>query len=113
MIPAFLSGGSSGPPKKPCFTLRELHARFQLPPHSSSVYKTATTPAIAMTAAAKLPTCLVSAAALPLAEAPEPELEEPVDEAPFAPVELARPVETAAPVVAVATIVVVQLQSEL
>jgi hypothetical protein len=66
-----------------------------------------------MTAAAKLPTCLVSAAAFPLAEAPDPELEEPVGEEPSEPVELARPVETAAPVVAVATIVVVQLQSEL
>jgi hypothetical protein len=66
-------------------------------------YKTATTPAIAMTAAAKLPTCLVSVAALPEAEDP------PVEDA----VALARPVEATAPEVAVATIVVVQLQSEL
>jgi len=73
------------------------------------LYKKATIPAMAMTAAAKLPTCLVSAAALPDAEAPDPELDAPVAEAPF------EPVETAAPVVAVTevTIVEVQLQSEL
>jgi len=63
-----------------------------------------------MTAAAKLPTCLASAAAFPVAEAPELDF---VVEAPFAPVAPANPDETAAPVVAVATIVVVQLQSEL
>jgi hypothetical protein len=63
-----------------------------------------------MTAAAKLPTCFVSAAAFPLAEAPEPE--EPVGEE-LAPVSVARPVEMGEPLVAVATIVVVQLQSEL
>jgi len=62
---------------------------------------------MAMTAAAKLPTCFVSAAAFPLAEAPEPDA--PVAEA----VAEARPVETTAPVVAEVTIVVVQLQSEL
>lgn len=60
-----------------------------------------------MTAAAKLPTCFVSAAAFPLANAPELELGE--AEAVF----VARPVETTAPVVAEVTIVVVQLQSEL
>jgi len=65
---------------------------------------------MAMTAAAKLPTCLVSAAALPDAETPDPEeLDAPVAEAPF------EPVGTATPVVAVTevTIVEVQLQSEL
>jgi len=62
---------------------------------------------MAITTATKLPTCLVSAAALPLAEAPEPD--DPVAEA----VGEARPVETTAPVVAEVTIVVVQLQSEL
>lgn len=76
---------------------------------TSSVHKTATTPAIAITAAAKLPTCLASAAALPVAAAPEPD----VPEAPLEPVAVARPDVTAAPVVADVTIVVVQLQSEL
>jgi len=73
---------------------------------SSSSHKTATTPAMAITAAAKLPICLASAlAALPVAAAP---LAEFVAEAP-----VARPVETTDPVVAVETNVVVQLQSEL
>ena len=40
----------------------------------SSLYKTATTPAIAIAAAAKLPTCFTSAAALPVAEEPPAEL---------------------------------------
>lgn len=82
---------------------------------SNSLYKTATTPAIAMTAAAKLPTCLASAAALPVAEAPVPAELDPlaVTETLFEPVAVATPVETTAPVVADVTIVVVQLQSEL
>jgi len=88
---------------------------------SRAFYKTATTPAIAITAAAKLPTCLASAAAFPVAEAPVPDLDA---EAPLllppvavalapAPVAVARPVDTTAPVVADVTMVVVQLQSEL
>jgi len=65
-----------------------------------------------MTAAAKLPTCFESAAALPLAEAPEPD-EAVGEDVLTEPVAVAKPVEMAAPVVAEVTTVVVQLQSEL
>jgi len=62
-----------------------------------------------MTAAAKLPTCFASAAALPVADAPPAVF---VAEAPL-PVAVARPVDGAEPPVADVTIVVVQSQAEL
>lgn len=64
---------------------------------------------MAMTAAAKLPTCFASAAALSVAAAPPAVL---VAEAPLS-VAVARPVDGAEPPVADVTIVVVQSQSEL
>lgn len=74
---------------------------------NSLFYNAATTPAMAMTAAAKLPTCLLSAAALPVPEAPAAVLVADEWDAE------ARPVAVAGGLDAVVTIVVVQLHSEL
>lgn len=62
-------------------------------------HKMATTPAIAIAAAAKLPTCLTSAAALPVAELPSPELVAVAVTVAELVTEVAAPAEDEAPVV--------------